>query len=52
MKHCCGDCACCNAEALLCHPNSPDCRAEYKLDPEDLTTPARCDFFKEREEQK
>lgn len=48
-KHKCIDCAHCNANELLCHPESKDCKAEYKLDPEDLTTPQRCDFFKRKE---
>ena len=49
MKHKCIDCVHCNPQELLCHPNSRDCKTEYKLDPQDLTTYARCDFFKAKQ---
>ena len=45
----CIECACCDPEKLLCHPNDIDCAPEYQLLPEDLTTPKRCDFFKNKE---
>ena len=48
MRHKCIDCANCDAEKLLCHPESIDCHEEYKLDKEDLYTAAWCDFFKEK----
>ena len=45
----CKECACCDADNLMCYPNDPDCHKEYKLDPEDLYTEKRCDFFKAKE---
>ena len=41
----CIDCACCDVEKMMCHPNSMDCQKEYELDNNDLYTIARCDFF-------
>lgn len=41
----CIDCAHCDAEKLLCHPESRDCLSEYKLDENDLYTENWCDFF-------
>lgn len=41
----CIDCACCNVVEMKCYPNSEDCHKEYKLNKEDLITPAHCDFF-------
>lgn len=49
MKHKCIDCIHCDAENLLCHPESKDCHEEYQLDETDLYTEARCDFFKRKE---
>lgn len=45
----CIECLCCDSENLMCYPSDPDCHKEYKLDPEDLYTPKRCDFFKAKE---
>lgn len=44
----CIDCAHCDEENMLCHPESVDCYEVYQLDETDLCTEARCDFFKER----
>lgn len=41
----CIDCACCSVEEMKCYPNDSDCHKVYDLDEEDLTTPAKCDFF-------
>ena len=45
----CIDCACCDVENLKCYPNDRDCMPEYDLNEEDLTSVARCDFFKPKE---
>lgn len=44
----CIECENCDTNQMLCHPNDEDCLSEYKLDKFDLSTPARCDFFKRR----
>ena len=41
----CIDCSRCCVEEMMCYPNSMDAHKEYALTEEDLTTPARCDFF-------
>ena len=41
----CINCSHCNKEEMKCYPESNDCEKEYDLTEEDLTTPARCDFF-------
>lgn len=45
----CIDCAHCDEEKLLCHPESEDCREEYQLNENDLYTEDWCDFFKRKE---
>lgn len=50
-KHKCIDCIFCDAEKMLCHPQSKDCKPEYKLSNIDLDTPEYCSFFKAKEAQ-
>ena len=44
----CIDCIYCDAEKMMCYPDTKDCHEEYELDDDDLHIPAHCDFFKEK----
>ena len=44
--HRCLDCRFCDAQNLVCYPESEDCLPMYELEEEDLAKPGFCDFFK------
>lgn len=47
----CINCACCDIENLKCYPDDMDCNDVYDLSEEDLVTPKRCDFFKQKKKK-